>query len=110
MEIVGSVDPEEVPQDQTTRAFGVWTGLAVQAVAAAAKGKVLVVMLQDRDEFKRMRNGIADRLRYLGYSRSLVTEDQPDGRIKVWLQLVPRADTATVVVQPMRRPRRRANG
>lgn len=108
MKVVGRVKPEEVPLGEKA-VFGVWTGLAEQAIAAHANGEVLVVSLENRDEFKRMSNGMAERIRLAGYSRRFTAVDEPDGSVKVYVDMVAKEpDNVTSVAPPNRRPRKRA--
>jgi len=110
MEVVGSVDPSEIPHGMVHAAQGVWTRLADQVMEAHQQGKVLVIKASNQQEFKRMRNGMAERLRKAGYSRSFTAVDEPDGSIKIYCQLVDiRSQGVSVVKGPVGRPRRRAS-
>lgn len=109
VDIVGSVGPEEVPQDGG-KAFGVWTGLAHQVIEAHEQGKVLVVKVGDRAEYKKMVNGMSERLRVAGYARRFVTRDEPDGGVQAWLRLEDSSrpsNNGLVSVAPANRRRRR---
>ena len=106
MEILDSVDPNEVP-DVGTKPQGVWTRLAAQVIEAHRQGKVMVIKAKDRTEHKRLINGMSEKLRQAGYSRQFTSVDNADGSVTVYCQLTDLR--GTVVVQPIRRPRRRAN-
>lgn len=109
MKIVGSVRPDEVPTAGPAR-FGLWTNLALKAIEAHEQGEVLVLMATSRDEYKHMVNGMAEKLRNAGYTRSFTTVDEPDGGVRVYCQLIERPGRVpSVVVKPIGRPRRRAN-
>jgi len=112
MKVVGTVSPLEVPRVPGGRQTGVWTGLAQQVINAhtQADGGVLVVEAESREELKRMTNGMAEKLRDAGYSRSFTAVDNPDGSVTVYCQLVERETDGTVVVRPITRRRRKSNG
>lgn len=86
MDILDSIDASEVPDTGRPR-FGVWTGLAQRAIADHDQGKVTVIRLNDRTEYRRMANGTADTLRKAGYKRRFVPVDNPDGSVTAYLQL-----------------------
>ena len=88
MEILESVDPEEVPEGLTRTARpGLWTGLARRAIADCEEGKVTVVVLKDEDEYVRMRGGVSETINKAGYSRRFRVQTQSDGRVKVYMGL-----------------------
>lgn len=107
MEIVGTVMPQEIPQTKI-KILGQWTGLAVQAIEAAEQGRVLVVKVADREEYKRMVNGMSEKLRYAGYSREFAAVDEADG-VRVFCKLRQKPAQVSVVTQPIARPRKRTN-
>jgi hypothetical protein len=109
VKIEGTVSPDEIPESGL-KGIGVWTGLAVEAIEAHHQGKVLVVAFQDHVEFKRARNGMAEKLRLAGYGRQFTTIDNPDGSVKAYLRVHELQPAPSVVVQPLARPRRRASG
>ena len=107
MEVLGSISPDEVPEGEI-RAMGTWTILAQQVIQAHRAGKVLVVKVKDRAEQKRMVNGMSERLRQNGYARQFTSVNEPDGKVTVYCKLAD-PQPASVVVSPLKRPRKRAN-
>ena len=108
MKIEGTVDQDKIPESKR-QTFGLWTGLAIQAIEAHEQGKALVVTFENRDEVKRAVGGMAEKLRVAGYGRDFVSTDNPDGSVKVFMRLREVNRRApSVVVQPIARPRRRA--
>lgn len=108
MEIVGKVTQADVPLTGK-KSSGIWTNLARQMIETHMQGQVLVVRVADNEERKRMVNGTAEVIRHAGLSRSFTTVNDPDGGMRVYCQLIDR-EPASVVVKPLKRPRRRANG
>jgi hypothetical protein len=86
VEIVDSVAASLVPTPARS-VKGVWTGIARQAIDAHKRGEVLVVVLADKAEYKKMVNGMSEALRLQSYSRRFVTETGEDGKVKAWLVL-----------------------
>ena len=110
MKILGSVRPEDVPRGVGTNRSGTWTTLARQVIEAHEQGQVLEVTVADRAEYKRLVNGMAEVLREAGYSRIFTAIDEPDGSVHAYLQLRDKlGKTTSVVVQPIRRPRKRTS-
>lgn len=110
MKVVGSVKPEEVP-DLPKANKGVWTSLALKAIEAHRRGEVLVVTCANRDEYKRMRNGMAEKIRLAGYARSFtaVNAEEPEDGVRVYLGLLDKAPGRNGSVAPpnLRRPRKK---
>lgn len=107
MKVVGSVSPDEVPRTGETT-FGLWTSLAMQAIDEHKKGRVLTVKVADQAEYKKLGNGVAEKLRQHGYARRFAAVKEEDG-ILVYMQLEPSKRTQNVVsVAPPPPPRRKA--
>ena len=101
--------PEEVPAGRAAT-FGLWTGLANQAIQAYEKGEVLVVKVKDRAEYKKLVNGMSEKLRQEGFARNFAAVDEPDGSVKAYLRLSEKDPPAGVGARTngtSSRPRRR---
>lgn len=110
MEVRKSVAAEEVPSTaHSPKGHGLWTGVAAQAIEACQEGRVLVVKVKDHPEYKLLRSGLYEPLKKAGYTVRPVIIDEEDGRL-VYLKLEPKTPAPTVVVSPIRKPRRRASG
>jgi len=90
MEIIGSVEPQAVPEGRrsTRGANSVWAALARRAMMDHEQGRVTVVKLADQAEYKKMRNGIQPYLRVRKYHLNPVILEQPDG-LRVFMELQP---------------------
>lgn len=88
MEILNSVDAREVPEGQKRITHpGVWSGLVKRAIADFESGKVTVIVMKDETEYKKMRNGIAQAIRDAGYRTVPTVVPNPDGSLKVFLEV-----------------------
>lgn len=109
-EIVGTVSPEEVPRDHTPARHGVWGQLLMQVIDAYKQGKLVVVKVPNRAEYRRMRNGMAERTRQMGYSQRFLPVDNDDGTVTVYLGLEARetpSPNVSVLDRPLTRPKRK---
>jgi hypothetical protein len=106
MKVTGAVKPDEVPRAIGT-AFGVWTSLATRVIEAHERGEVLTVVCDNRDEYRKMTNGMSERLRMAGYRRRFVAIDEANGNVRVYLQLEERPSTITVAPPVLGRPKRK---
>lgn len=87
MEIVGSIAPEEVPENaRRAPRTGVWSSLARRCIADHEDGRVTVVKVADQDELAKLRNGTAEALRKAGYGRRFSVEALRDG-LKVFMEI-----------------------
>lgn len=87
MEIVGSVQADQVPEgERRIRQPSAWAHLAQQCVVDHAQGKVTIIRVKNRDEVKKVRNNIMLPLRKLGFRTSPVLVPQGDS-INMYLEL-----------------------
>ena len=105
MESVGSVPAGEVPAGRGVRP-GQWSGLAVRILEDHKAERVTVVKVRDREEMARMRNGMADKLRQLGWLLRPSIVDEEDG-LRVFLSVIrrPSAEPAIQLDPPPKRRR-----
>ena len=110
MELVGGVDPNQIPQRAERRSrFGVWTGLVAQAIGLHEQGQATLVKLEDDDEYHRMRNGCAEAFRKSGYRCEYsIVRHLPARNIDVYLELRVSKQEEPHDEKPPRRPA--ANG
>lgn len=103
MEILESVDPDDVPEG-AGRAVrpGLWTGLARRAIADCDQGKVTVVAFKTEEDYKRMRNGVAEIFRKFGYSRRFTVVPEADGGLRVYMGLERKDDPPRLNSHPRR--------
>lgn len=87
VEVLESIAPSDVPQDaQRLGQRGVWQELIARLIADQEQGLVTVLRVPNEDEYKRMRNGIADTMRKRGFI--VKAKVQPDaGSLRVYLEL-----------------------
>jgi hypothetical protein len=89
LEIIGSVEPEAVPQGARRLDFkGVWSTLARRAMMDHEQGRVTVIKLNDMDEYKKMRNGVQTYFSTRRYRLNPVIVEQADG-LRVFMELQP---------------------
>ena len=112
MEILEPVTPDKVPNAARAMKQGKWTGLALKIIDAHAEGLVIPVRLADLDEYKTMRNGMADKLRISGYRLLASVVEEHDGTVLAYLQVEEREppSNGSVVKPGTLRRKRRPNG
>jgi hypothetical protein len=85
--IVGSVTPDEVPQDHR-RQPSLWEGLAARAAQDHEDGRVTVIKTTDEKEISRIRHNLQVPLHRQGLSARPVVVRSENGEIRIFLELI----------------------